>query len=122
MIQFEHDPRRMNKMCNGEFTWLNKSTIQIFDDGRLFTENNGAVQIYDHGFCVDTMVSGDFIGISALKCMKVIATQTCIQSGNETLNNSTPHLSCSRHQLDSKFRLAYTILGVFSLVMSFLNS
>ena len=102
----------MKNMCNNRMTWLDKSKIQVLDDGRLLTENDGHVQIYDQGFCVDTIISGSLRHISSFKCTDVNPTKTCTKRNNL-------HSSCSREELDSQFRLVYSILGGISLVSSF---
>ena len=57
--------------------WLDKKKLEIMEDGKLFTENDGLVQIYDQGFCLDnTIVSGRFNSISAIKCQHVNPTKT----------------------------------------------
>ena len=91
------------------------------EDGKLFTENDGLVQIYDQGFCLDnTIVSGRFNSISAIKCQHVNPTKTFSVhvKNNVTKEQEEQHQnfsSCS-HSLNSTFRIAYSVLGGFSLV------
>ena len=92
------------------------------EDGKLFTENDGLVQIYDQGFCLDnTIVSGRFNSISAIKCQHVNPTKNCsIRAKSNVTREQEDELhqkysTCS-HSLDSTFRIAYSVLGGLSLV------
>ena len=91
------------------------------EDGKLFTENDGLVQIYDQGFCLDnTIVSGRFNSISAIKCQHVNPTKTFSVHVKNNVTREQEELhqnfsSCS-HSLNSTFRIAYSVLGGFSLV------
>ena len=91
------------------------------EDGKLFTENDGLVQIYDQGFCLDnTIVSGRFNSISAIKCQHVNHTKSfsIVAKNNVTKEQDELHQkysSCS-YSLNSTFRIAYSVLGGFSLV------
>ena len=77
--QFEFIPGKMDTHhCNGELVLLEKDRLEILSNGNLFAENDGLVQIYDQGFCVDTIaVSGRFSNISAMKCQHVMPTKNC---------------------------------------------
>ena len=101
--------------------WLDKKKLEIMEDGKLFTENDGLVQIYDQGFCLDnTIVSGRFNSISAIKCQHVNPTKTFSVRVKNNVTKEQEELhqnysSCS-HSLNSTFRIAYSVLGGFSLV------
>ena len=108
----------MKHFCGNQFTFKPKEKIEIFEDGKLFTQNEGLVDVYDHGFCVDTIVSGRLSSISALKCQHVNSTKRCTNHKNMRLSHPPTYSSCSRDKLDSKFRTLYSVLGGFSLVMT----
>ena len=117
-------PRKIieiEQKCKNSLMWLDKKKLEIMEDGKLFTENDGLVQIYDQGFCLDnTIVSGRFNSISAIKCQHVNPTKTFSVhvKNNVTKEQAEPHQnysSCS-HSLNSTFRIAYSVLGGFSLV------
>ena len=117
-------PRKIieiEQKCKNSLMWLDKKKLEIMEDGKLFTENDGLVQIYDQGFCLDnTIVSGRFNSISAIKCQHVNPTKTFsvriknnVTKEQEELHQN--YSSCS-HSLNSTFRIAYSVLGGFSLV------
>ena len=122
-MELELLPRQMKKLeqnCQGSLIWLNKKKLEILEDGKLFTENDGLVQMYDHGFCLDnTIVSGRFSSISAIKCQHVNPIKNCsiLAKNNvtEPVELKELYSSCS-HILNSTFRIAYSVLGGFSLV------
>ena len=125
-LELEFLPQQMNKLeqnCKNSLIWLNKKKLEILDDGKLFTENDGLVQMYDRGFCLDnTIVSGRFSSISAIKCQHVNPIKNCSIHSKNVKSNVTKQVelkelysSCS-HLLNSTFRIAYSILGGFSLV------
>ena len=105
----------MEHLCGDNYTWRPEEKIGMFEDGKLFTQNDRLVEIYDQGFCLDTIVSGRFNNISALKCQHVNSTKSCTNRNNI----AQPYSSCSRQDLDSKFRTLYSVLGGFSLVCNF---
>ena len=114
--------KELEQNCKNSLTWLDKKKLEIMEDGKLFTENDGLVQIYDQGFCLDnTIVSGRFNSISAIKCQHVNPTKNCsIRAKSNVTREQEDELhqkysSCS-HSLDSTFRIAYSVLGGFSLV------
>ena len=122
-VKFELVPDEMTEMehlCGNNFTWRQEEKIGMFEDGKLFTQNDGLVEIYDQGFCLDTIVSGRFNNISAIKCQHVNSTKSCTIPNNLAQPNLPAGSICSRHELDSKFRTLYSVLGGFSLVYTFL--
>ena len=113
-------PRKIieiEQKCKNSLMWLDKKKLEIMEDGKLFTENDGLVQIYDQGFCLDnTIVSGRFNSISAIKCQHVNPTKTfSVHVKNNVTKLHQNYSSCS-HSLNSTFRIAYSVLGGFSLV------
>ena len=119
--KFEFIPGKMDTdHCNGELVLLEKDRLEILSNGNLFTENDGLVQIYDQGFCVDTIaVSGRFSNISAMKCQHVIPTKSCTNDRRNMSSESKNNNSCFRDDSDRKFRIAYSVIGGLSLVITF---
>ena len=117
-MEFEYVPGKMKEACNNNFTVLEKANLEIFEDDRLFTENNGLVEIYDQGFCVDMIRNGSSSSISALKCQNVNPrfAKNCTKRNNMKTGYLQSNSSCSRYELDSTFRIVYSVLGGFSLV------
>ena len=76
-VEFEFAPGNMKKACKGDLTWLNKTSIEVLEDGRLFTENDGLVEIYSNGFCVDIITSNALRSVSAIKCQHVKPSKNC---------------------------------------------
>ena len=112
--------KELEQNCKNSLTWLEKKKLEIMEDGKLFTENDGLVQIYDQGFCVDTIaVSGRFSNISAMKCQHVIPTKSCTNDRRNMSSESKNNNSCFRHDSDRKFRIAYSVIGGLSLVITF---
>ena len=107
-------------LCNGDLVLLEKARIEILSNGNLFTENDGLVQIYDQGFCVDTIaVSGRFSNISAMKCQHVMPTKSCTNDQRNMSSESNNNNSCFRDDLERQFRIAYSVIGGLSLVITF---
>ena len=107
----------MEHICGkNNFTWRPEEKIGMFEDGTLFTQIDRLVEIHDKGFCLDTIVSGQFNNISAIKCQHVNSTKSCTNRNDMVIPNLPTYSSCSRHDLDSKFRTLYSVLGGFSLV------
>ena len=119
--KFEFIPGKMDTHnCNGELVLLEKDRLEILSNGNLFTENDGLVQIYDQGFCVDTIaVSGRFSNISAMKCQHVMPTKSCTNDQRNMSSESNKNNSCFRDDLERKFRIAYSAIGGLSLVTTF---
>ena len=119
--KFEFIPGKMDtENCNGELVLLEKDRLEILSNGNLFTENDGLVQIYDQGFCVDTIaVSGRFSNISAMKCQHVMPTKSCTNDRRNMSSESNNNNSCFRDDLERKFRIAYSVIGGLSLVITF---
>ena len=119
--KFEFVPGKMDTHhCNGELVLLEKDRLEILSNGNLFTENDGIVQIYDQGFCVDTIaVSGRFSNISAMKCQHVMPTKSCTNDRRNMSSESNNNNSCFRDDLERKFRIAYSVIGGLSLVITF---
>ena len=119
--KFEFIPGKMDTHhCNGELVLLEKDRLEILSNGNLFTENDGLVQIYDEGFCVDTIaVSGRFSNISAMKCQHVTPTKKCTNDRRNMSSESNNNNSCFRDDLERNFRIAYSVIGGMSLVITF---
>ena len=105
----------MKRACNNNAAkWLQKSTIKMLDDGRLFTKNDGKVEIYDKDFCVDTIISLSFKGLSAFACIDAKPSAIC--NATNVFERTLETNSSCRESLNAQFRLAYSALGAFSLV------
>ena len=118
-VEFEFARGNMKKACKGDLTWLNKTSIEVLEDGRLFTENDGLVEIYSNGFCIDTIISNAFRTVSAIKCQHVKPSKNCTRKRDVPQQYVQSNSSCSREKLDLKFRIVYSVLGGFSLVSIF---
>ena len=56
--EFEWAPNEINEMehlCRNNFIWIPSERIEMFEDGKLLTQNDGFVEIYDQGFCRSIM-------------------------------------------------------------------
>ena len=91
------------------------------DNGNLYTENDGHVEIYQSGgFCLETLVTNNTPHVGeALKCKTQKPIQSCslLQQKRPSLNvTDRGHFSHTCHALDPYFRIVHSVLGVFSLV------
>ena len=66
-VKFEFIPGKMDThQCNGELVLLEKDRLEILSNGNLFAENDGLVQIYDQGFCVQKSLLAELVVLEIL--------------------------------------------------------
>lgn len=104
-----HDTKYMT--CKNK-KWLQKSTIKVLNNGSLFTENDGLVEIYAQDFCIDSFERD----ITALTCSDTKPYVTYNIQNTFLLNQPKEYSSYCGETLNSHFRLVYSVLGAFSLV------